>query len=117
HERAREPLNEGDPIVKTFLAVGDLLINPNLLAYAAVEGDAEEPKLRLAFSSSAPGAYPRNEIRLAGEEARATLRWLRLNATYLNQAAAFGTPGSGRDGGSGRLVPSYGDDPVREVRD
>ncbi len=98
--------------MKTFLAVGDLLINPNLLAYAAVEGDAEEPRLRLAFS--APGTQPRNEVRLVGEEARATLRWLRLNATFLNQDAAFAKPGATANALKGRLVPSFGDDPVRE---
>ncbi|MDB5349690.1 MAG: hypothetical protein JWN86_937 [Planctomycetota bacterium] len=103
-------IEHGAEIMKTFLAVGDLLINPNLLAFAAVEGDAEDLKLRLAFST--PGAQLRNEVRLVGEEARATLRWLRLNATFVNQEAAFGSTGS--NARTGRLVPSYGDDPVRE---
>lgn len=82
--------------MQPFLAVGDILINPSLLAYAVVEGDASELRLRLAFAT--PGATSRNEVRLAGDEARATLRWLRLNSTFLNQAAAFGIRGEAKAG-------------------
>ena len=73
--------------MKNFLAIGDLVINPDQLAYAAWDDDSEQPKLRLVF---APGASlsSRNELRLEGEEAKAALRWLRLNSSFANGTAA-----------------------------
>jgi hypothetical protein len=55
---------------KRFLSAGDILINPDLLAYATVEGgaDADGPRLRLVFAAGA-GTPARAEVRLAGEEA------------------------------------------------
>src|SRR5438045_3333351 len=102
-----------------YLAVGDLLINPDLLAYVAVESDQEDARLRLGFGA---GVASRSELRLAGEEARAVLRWLRRNATFLDQASVLGptdrppepagpAQGSERVDGSGvldmGLVPSH----------
>jgi hypothetical protein len=79
--------------MKNFLAVGDVIINPDQLAYAALDGDPEQPKLRLVF---APGTSPssRGELRLEGEDAKAALRWLRLNSSFANGTAAFGTASS-----------------------
>ena len=68
--------------MKTFLAAGDVLINPTLLAYATVETDTEGVRLRLGFSGQA-GA-PQTEIRLQGLEARSVLKWLRSNAEFLD---------------------------------
>ena len=76
---------------KSFLAFGDYLINPDLLAYAIVENDGAEPRLRLGFAASFPDS--RGELRLAGEEAREVLRWLRLNATFLTRGGGFGAIG------------------------
>jgi len=74
---------------KAFLAIGDYLINPALVAYAVVEG----PQLRLGF---APGAREGpGELRLHGEEGREVLRWLRLNAEFLSRTGGFGSIGSG----------------------
>jgi hypothetical protein len=75
----------------SFLAVGDYLFNPELLAYAIVDNDRAEPGLRLVFASNSPDAG--GEVRLAGDEAREVLRWLRLNATYLTRGGGFGTIG------------------------
>jgi hypothetical protein len=75
-----------------FLAIGDLLINPDLLAYATFEEDADGPRLRLGFASGA-GAFARAEVRLSGSEAGVALRWLRLHATSLTQDGAFGSIG------------------------
>ncbi len=75
----------------SFLAVGDYLFNPELLAYAIVENDREEPQLRLGFAAASPDSG--GELRLAGEEARELLRWLRLNATYLTKGGGFGSIG------------------------
>ncbi len=77
---------------KSFLAVGNHLINPDLLAYATVESDGEEPRLRLGFASGF--ADSGGELRLVGEPAREVLRWLRLNATFLTRAGGFGAIGS-----------------------
>ncbi len=68
--------------MKGFLAAGDVLINPALLAYAAVETDSEGLQLRLGFAGQA-GA-PQCEIRLKGLEARSVLRWLRTNSEFLD---------------------------------
>jgi len=68
--------------MKPFLAAGDLLINPGLLAYAVVETDTEGPQLRLGFTGPA-GSTP-GEILLSGLEARSVLRWLRTNAEFLD---------------------------------
>lgn len=68
--------------MKGFLAAGDVLINPSLLAYAAVETDSDGLRLRLGFASQA-GA-PQCEIRLDGPEARSVLRWLRTNSEFLD---------------------------------
>ncbi len=75
--------------LKKFLAIGDLLINPDLLAYAAFEEDAGGPRLRLGFATPA-GNPGRAEVRLSGEEAGVAIRWLRLNATSLTREGAFG---------------------------
>ena len=72
---------------KKFLAVGDTLINPDLLAYALVEDDGEDGlELRLGFASQAGGF---NDLRLRGEEAVVVLRWLRLNSDFLSMQGAF----------------------------
>jgi hypothetical protein len=73
---------------KQFLAVGDYLINPELLTYAVSEGR----QLRLGFAHPAPDAH--GELRLDGEEAREVLRWLRLNAVFLTRTGGFGSVGS-----------------------
>ena len=72
---------------KQFLAVGDYLINPELLTYAVAEGR----QLRLGFAQPAPDAH--GELRLDGEEAREVLRWLRLNAVFLTKSGGFGSAG------------------------
>ena len=73
---------------KQFLAVGDYLINPELLTYAITEGRV----LRLGFTHPAPDAH--GELRLDGEEAREVLRWLRLNAVFLSKSGGFGSVGA-----------------------
>jgi hypothetical protein len=76
---------------KQFLAVGDYLINPELLAYAVLEPSSAEPRLRLGFSTRA--AEPEGELALTGDVAREVLRWLRLNATFLSTSGGFGSTG------------------------
>ncbi|MDG3004198.1 hypothetical protein [Paludisphaera mucosa] len=79
---------------KKFLSVGDTLINPELLAYAVVDGDGPEgPELRLGFSSQAGG---RNDLLVKGEAAGEILRWLRLNADFLTKQGTFGPNGPTR---------------------
>jgi hypothetical protein len=68
---------------KSFLIVGNYVINPDLLAFASIETDGEEPRVRLGFAAGS--ASSGGEIRLAGEAAREILRWLRLNATFLTK--------------------------------
>src|SRR5271165_459849 len=80
-----------EPVSKSFLAVGDHLINPELLAYAVLENDKPEPRLRLGFAAQIPGEG--NEISLQGEDAIELLRWLRLNAAFLTKAGGFGSVG------------------------
>jgi hypothetical protein len=75
----------------SFLAVGEYLLNPELVAYATVDNDRADPGLRLLFTASSPDAG--GELLLAGEEAREVLRWLRLNATYLTKGGGFGLIG------------------------
>jgi hypothetical protein len=75
-----------------FLAIGDLLINPDLLAYATFEEEADGPRLRLGFATGS-GAFAKSEVRLSGSEAGEALRWLRLHATSLTQEGAFGSIG------------------------
>lgn len=67
---------------KSFLAAGDVLINPALIAYAAVETDSEGAHLRLGFAGQA--GTPQAEVVLEGLEARSILRWLRGNAEFLD---------------------------------
>ncbi len=76
---------------KQFLAVGDYLINPELLTYAVSEGR----QLRLEFSGPALSRTPTWGIGSTrdGEEAREVLRWLRLNAVFLTKSGAFGSVG------------------------
>jgi hypothetical protein len=69
---------------KQFLAAGDVLINPALIAYATVETDTEGYRLRLGFAG--PTGAP--EIVVDGFEARSILRWLRQHAEFLDA----GTP-------------------------
>ena len=68
--------------MKTFLAAGDILLNPELLAYAVIETDSDGPSVRLGFTGLA-GVAP-NEMLLSGLEARSVLRWLRTNAEFLD---------------------------------
>ncbi len=68
--------------MKTFLAAGDILLNPELLAYAVIETDSEGQRVRLGFTGLA-GAAP-SEMLLSGLEARSVLRWLRTNAEFLD---------------------------------
>ena len=75
--------------MKTFLSVGDVVINPDQLAYAAVDGDPDDPRLRLVFAPFATSAG-RGELKLEGEDAKAALRWLRLNSSFANVATGFG---------------------------
>jgi hypothetical protein len=84
-----------DLMSKSFLAVGDYLINPDLLAYAILENDGAEPRLRLGFAMNLP--HNGGELRLAGEEAREVLRWLRLNSTFLSRGGGFGSLGRTAD--------------------
>jgi hypothetical protein len=77
--------------MKKFVAVGDYIINPDLLAYAVVEEERQSVLLRLGFAAQAgPG---RAELRLGGDDARAALRWLRLNSMFLTQDASLGPLG------------------------
>ena len=76
--------------VKTFLSIGDVVINPDQLAYAALDGDPDEPRLRLVFAPVATSGG-RGELKLEGEDAKAALRWLRQNSSFANVAAGFGT--------------------------
>jgi hypothetical protein len=72
---------------KKFLSVGDTLINPDLLAYAVVDGPGPDGgAIRLGFATQAGG---RNEIRLVGDQAGEILRWLRLNADFLARDGSF----------------------------
>jgi hypothetical protein len=73
--------------MKGFLAAGDVLINPALLAYATVETDSDGLQLRLGFAGQA-GA-PQCEIRLEGLEARSVLRWLRSNTEFLDAGSSL----------------------------
>jgi hypothetical protein len=77
---------------KRYLAVGDILINPDLLALATVEEGDDGPRLRLVLAGGS-GTSPRTEVRLAGEEAGALLRWLRLSSLYLTSDGTFGPLG------------------------
>ncbi len=72
-------------MAKQFLAVGDYLINPELLTYAVLEQGTVEPRLRLGFANC--GADHEGDLWLTGDVAREVLRWLRLNATFLSTAA------------------------------
>ncbi len=74
---------------KQFLAVGDYLINPELLTYAVFEQRASDPQLRLGFATR--GAGPQGELCLTGDDARELLRWLRLNAVFLSSGGGFGS--------------------------
>jgi hypothetical protein len=76
---------------KQFLAVGDYLINPELLTYAVLEQGGAEPKLRLGFAAAT--SNPQGELLLTGDVAREVLRWLRLNATFLSSGGGFGATG------------------------
>jgi hypothetical protein len=76
---------------KQFLAVGDYLINPELLTFAVLEQGAAEPHLRLGFATRA--AEQEGELRLTGDVAREVLRWLRLNAVFLSTGGGFGSTG------------------------
>ena len=72
--------------MKGFLSAGDVLINPSLLAYAAVETDSDGLQLRLGFAGQAGGTQC--EIRLVGLEARSVLRWLRTNSEFLDAGSS-----------------------------
>ena len=99
--------------MKTFLAVGDILLNPELLAYAVIETDSEGPSVRLGFTGPA-GVAP-NEMLLSGLEARSVLRWLRTNAEFLDSG---GPSFRGRD--ARRLIVGWkndGAEPSGRIRD
>jgi hypothetical protein len=81
---------------KPFLAVGDYLINPQLVSYAILERDRNGTSLRLGFASQVP--YSGGELRLVGEEAREVLRWLRLHADFLTRSGGFGSTGGPAEG-------------------
>jgi hypothetical protein len=68
--------------MKNFLATGDVLLNPELLAYAVIETDSEGQRVRLGCTGLAGVAL--NEMLLSGLEARSVLRWLRTNAEFLD---------------------------------
>lgn len=68
--------------MKTFIAAGDVLINPSLLAYVNVETDSDGTQLRLGFAGQSGGVPA--EVRLEGLEARSVLRWLRSNSEFLD---------------------------------
>jgi hypothetical protein len=94
--------------MKSFLAAGDVLINPALLAYASVETDTDGIQLRLGFAG--PSTSGPRELRLTGLEARSVLRWLRTHAEFLDsgnptlhrsRAAAEPSPAWGAVGASG----------------
>jgi hypothetical protein len=79
----------GDPTMsKTFLAVGDHLLNPYFIVYAIVEG----PQLRVGLASGPTDGS--GELRFDREEASEVLRWLRLNSEFLSRNGGFGS----RDG-------------------
>jgi hypothetical protein len=78
---------------KQFLAVGDYLINPQLLSFAILERGHGEPRLRLGFATAGGAADGDGELRLTGDDAREVLRWLRLNATFLTVGGGFGSTG------------------------
>ncbi len=78
---------------KQFLAVGDCLINPQLLTFAVLERESSEPRLRLGFGPGGSAAHGDGELLLYGDEAREVLRWLRLNATFLTSGGGFGSTG------------------------
>ena len=76
---------------KKFLSVGDTLINPDLLAYAVVEGEGPEGvQLRLGFAAQGGG---RGDLVVGGEAGGEILRWLRLNADFLNKQGTFAPNG------------------------
>jgi hypothetical protein len=77
---------------KRYLAVGDILINPEHLAFATVEEGDDGPQLRLVLAAGT-GTSSRTEFRIAGEEAGALLRWLRLSSLYLTSDGTFGPLG------------------------
>ena len=96
--------------IKPFLAAGDLLINPGLLAYAVVETDTEGPHLRLGFTG--PAASTPGEILLSGLEARSVLRWLRTNAEFLDA----GSPSARLNRPISAVAPKNGVHPSGLVR-
>jgi hypothetical protein len=73
---------------KGFLAAGDVLVNPALIAYANVETDSEGVRLRLGFAGQA--GIPQSELELHGLEARSVLRWLRTHAEFLDSGPSPG---------------------------
>jgi hypothetical protein len=76
---------------KHFLAVGDYLINPELLTFAVLERGPAEPCLRLGFAMREND--PERDLRLTGDVAREVLRWLRLHSVFLTNAGGFGSAG------------------------
>jgi hypothetical protein len=92
--------------VKSFVAAGDVLINPALIAYATVDMDTEGPRLRLGFAG-ASGA-PNGEVVLGGLEARSMLRWLRTNSEFLDSGMHPGASPRGRRPTSVRRVDEEG---------
>ena len=80
--------------MKPFLAVGDAVINPADRVRPRFGGDPEVPKLRLVFAGPGSNGPGRGELSLVGEDAKAALRWLRLNSAFANGTAAFGSASS-----------------------
>jgi len=82
---------------KKFLSIGDVLINPDLLAYAVLDAEVDElegPGLRLGFASA---GGPPSDLRLKGQAAGEVLRWLRLNADFLNRSTGHAPIPAPRD--------------------
>lgn len=80
-----ETRKDGSMNEKSFLAAGDTLINPALLAYASVETDSDGIQVRLGFAGGPAGAA--SELKLQGLEARSVLRWLRTRAEFLDSGS------------------------------
>jgi hypothetical protein len=102
---------------KQFLAVGDYLINPELLTFAVLEQGPAQPRLRLGFATR--NAEQDGELRLTGDVAREVLRWLRLNSVFLSTGGGFGSTGiperpSYETDSQG--VARYGNGAIREAR-
>jgi hypothetical protein len=80
---------------KTFLAAGDVVINPAQITYAAIATDTDGLGLRLGFAG--PSGTTGAELILQGIEARSILRWLRHNSEFLDAGSPPHTVGRARE--------------------